>query len=43
MKKLHRVTIIATVLTLVIQVARFMIMETDAWLGFAGWMTGFVS
>jgi uncharacterized membrane protein YozB (DUF420 family) len=43
MKKLHRVTIIATVLTLVIQVARFMIMGTDAWLGFADWMTGFVS
>ena len=40
MKKLHRITIIATVLTLLVQVARFMIMETNAWLGFANWMIG---
>ncbi len=40
MKKLHRITIIATVLTLLVQVTRFMIMETNAWLGFANWMMG---
>jgi uncharacterized membrane protein YozB (DUF420 family) len=43
MKKLHRVTIIATVLTVAVQFGRFMIMETDTWLGIAGWMTGLVS
>ena len=40
LKKLHRITIIATVLTLLVQVARFMIMETNAWLGLANWMMG---
>jgi len=40
MKKLHRITIVATALTLLVQVTRFMIMETNAWLGFANWMIG---
>ena len=42
MKKLHRITIIATALTLLVQVTRFMIMDTNAWLGFANWMMGHV-
>jgi len=36
--RLHRITIIATVLTLVVQFGRFLVMETDAWVGFANWM-----
>ena len=43
MKKLHRITIIATVLTIAVQVGRFMIMETEAWLRFANWMIGLIS
>lgn len=38
LRKLHRVTAIAAALTLTVQVGRFLIMETDAWLGFANWL-----
>ncbi len=43
LRRLHRVTVWATVLTIASQALRFVIAETGAWLGFAGWMIGRVS
>lgn len=43
LRRLHRVTVWATVLTIASQALRFVIAETEAWLGFARWMIGLVS
>lgn len=43
MKRLHRITLIATVLTIVVGAGRFLIMATPAWIGFARWLTGLVA
>ena len=43
LRRLHWVTIWATVLTIAFQVLRFVIAETEAWLGFARWLIGLVS
>ena len=43
LRRLHRVTVWATVLTIALQALRFVIAETEAWLGFARRMIELVS